>query len=140
MDGPTRSLPVIDATNEGYWNAARQNRLAIQQCDECAYFIHPPRSVCPRCQGEALSFQEVSGKGRIYSYSTMHYPGNPGFDDLPYAVVIVELVEQKNLKAVGNLLDSPCSHAEIGAAVDVCFEHVADGVVLPQWRLATSQA
>ena len=136
MEGQGRCLPVIDATNEGYWKAARQNKLAIQRCDQCAYFVHPPRSVCPRCQSEALTFREVSGQGRVYSYSIMHYPGNPGFDKLPYAVLIVELFEQKNLKTVGNLLDSPCDSIEIGAVVTACFERVSDDIVLPQWRLA----
>lgn len=66
----------------------------------------------------------------------MHYLGNPGFDTLPYAVLIVELFEQKNLKTVGNLLDSPCDSIEIGAVVTACFERVSDDIVLPQWRLA----
>lgn len=138
MDNSKRSLPIIDDINEGYWRAAKQRKLAIQKCKDCGHLIHPPRSTCPKCQSESLEFIEVSGRGTIYSYSTMHYPGNPGFDDLPFAVIIVELAEQKHLKVVGNLLDTPHDEIEIGADVKVAFELITEDIVLPQWRLKTS--
>jgi hypothetical protein len=76
----------------------------------------------------------VSGEGTIYSYSIMHYPGNPGFDELPYAVVIVELSEQSGLRTVGNLLDVAPHEIEIGMPVVVDYEVLTPEISLPQWR------
>jgi uncharacterized OB-fold protein len=79
----------------------------------------------------------VSGKGTIYSYSIMHQVGNPGFEkELPYAVVIVELAEQKGLYTVSNLRDCPIGQIRIGMPVEVLFEDVTPEVTLPQFRPA----
>ena len=78
---------------------------------------------------------QVSGRGTVYSYSVMHNPGNPGFDDdLPYAVVVVELAEQAGLITVGNLRECAPDQIRIGMPIEVVFEAVTDEVTLPQWR------
>lgn len=130
------SLPEIEPSSRAYWEGARENRLVIQYCGECSLFVHPPRATCPQCQGERLEGRTVSGEGTVYTYSIMHYPGNPGFDQLPYAVVIVELREQEGLFTVGNLLDVPPGEIEIGMAVRVEFEILTPEITLPQWRRA----
>lgn len=66
----------------------------------------------------------------------MRTKGNPGWDHkLPYAVVVVELDEQKGLITIGNI-DCPIEAIDIGMPVEVTFEKINDEVTLPQWRLA----
>ena len=56
-------------------------------------------------------------------------------DELREAVV--ELAEQKDLLLVSNLQgDAPAGETPIGRDVEVCFEPIGDGFVLPQFRLA----
>jgi hypothetical protein len=129
-----RSLPIIEPRSEAYWEGARNHRLVIKRCSDCSFYVHPPRPTCPRCQGEALAGGAVSGEGTVYSYSIMHYPGNPGFDDPPYGVVIVELDEQPGLRTVGNLLGTEPGEIEIGMRVKVDFEELTPEITLPQWR------
>jgi uncharacterized OB-fold protein len=76
--------------------------------------------------------EEVSGNGRIYSYSVMHLPGVPGFTP-PFAVAVVELAEQPGLLTVGNVLGCPPEELAIGMPVRVTFEDLSDSVTLPQW-------
>ena len=62
-------------------------------------------------------------------------PRQPGFDDdLPYAVLVVELAEQAGLITVGNLRECAPDQIRIGMPVEVVFEAVTDEVTLPQWR------
>jgi uncharacterized OB-fold protein len=129
-----RSLPVIEPGSSAYWEGARDHQLVIQRCNDCSFYVHPPRPTCPRCQGESLKGQALSGTGIVYSYSIMHYPGNPGFDELPYAVVIVELSEQAGLRTVGNLLGVAPEEVEIGMPVVVDYEELTPEITLPQWR------
>lgn len=131
-----RPLPTRDDVNRHYWNGAREHRLVILRCPSCQTFIHPPRPACHRCRVHELEPTTVSGRGTLYSWSVMHAPGNPGFDEkLPYAVLVVELIEQERLLTIGNLLGGDPSELTIGAALEVCFEDLGDDVVLPQWQL-----
>ena len=60
----------------------------------------------------------------------------PGFgDDLPFVLVDVELVEQKDLRMIGRLLDGVDADLHIGAAVILGFEDLAPGVAVPAFEL-----
>lgn len=131
-----RLLPVIEDSNRYYWDAARAQRLEMLRCVDCRRWIHPPRPTCPACQSFSLKAERLAGKGKIYSWSVMRTKGNPGWDHkLPYAVVVVELDEQKGLITIGNI-DCPIEAIDIGMPVEVTFEKINDEVTLPQWRLA----
>lgn len=76
----------------------------------------------------------ATGYGTVFAWSVMHQPGVPGFDEqIPYAVVLIELAEQPGLLAVGQVVDCAPDELRPGLAVEVCFEERGD-VVLPQWR------
>ena len=130
-----RPVPVPDAVSADYWAGARNGRLMITRCVECRRFVHPPQPTCPGCQHEGLTAEEVSGRGRVYAFSIMHLPGVPGFEP-PYAVAVVELVEQVGLLTVGNILDCPLPDIRVGLAVQVAFEVLDESITLPQWRRA----
>jgi uncharacterized OB-fold protein len=132
-----RPLPVRDHLNRYYWDGALQEKLVLLRCPECNTYVHPPTELCSQCRHAKLMPSEVSGRGRLYSWSVMHSGGNPGFEEkIPYAVLVVELEEQPSLFTIGNLLDGDASELTIGAPVEVCFERITDKVTLPQWRLA----
>src|SRR5947209_10719113 len=113
-----RPLPAVDQFTQAYWEGAKSRRLLITRCAACGFYAHPPRPGCPRCQGEEMIATPVSGRGTVYSYSIMHNRGNPGFDDLPYAVVVVELAEQPGLITVGNLRGCEPHAIAIGMPVE----------------------
>jgi uncharacterized OB-fold protein len=132
-----RPLPVIDDSNRHYWEGARQHRLVMQRCVECRTWVHPPRPLCPGCRSQQLVPEELSGKGRVYSWSVMHSGGNPGFEDrIPYVVLVVELDEQKGLLTIGNIFDCATEDIEIDLPLEVTWEDVNDEITLPQWRPA----
>ena len=83
--------------------------------------------------------EELSGKGRVYSWSVMHSGGNPGFEDrIPFVVLVVELDEQKGLFTIGNIVDCATEDLEIDLPLEVAWEDVNDEITLPQWRPAVS--
>jgi hypothetical protein len=56
---------------------------------------------------------------------------------VPYAVVAVELVEQRGLLVMGNLVGVPAEAARVGLAVRVVFEPLGqEDLVLPQFEPA----
>ena len=77
-----------------HWRLKQQRYgLVGEVCPHCAAKIFPPRDVCPNCGGEAKTTFAFSGKGEVFSYTTI-YEAPAGFDDTaPYTVALVKLEE-----------------------------------------------
>ncbi|BCX04091.1 MAG: transcriptional regulator [Candidatus Roseilinea sp.] len=77
-----------------FWRTTGQRyRLVGEVCPNCGKRIFPPRDVCPVCEQEARTPFTFSGRGEIYSYSTIHVPPE-GFEKFaPYTVALVRLAE-----------------------------------------------
>ena len=74
------------------------DRFMLPRCEACGKFHFYPKPVCPHCQGAKLAWAEASGKGAVYSHSTVHRAPSPEFkDDIPYVVAIVETDEGPHL-------------------------------------------
>lgn len=60
-----RPLPLADETSAGFWDAAREGRLAIQRCADCRRWNHAPTLACPVCGSFMLGCEDASGKSRL---------------------------------------------------------------------------
>jgi uncharacterized OB-fold protein len=139
-------LPYTDERDtEGFWAAARERRLVVQKCAACGHLRFPPHPYCPKCRSNAVGWQTMSGRGRIWSFVVAHKPTLPAFADfVPYPVAIIELDDEPRLRMTGNIVASPDApinsvdpaRLAIGQKVQVAFTQVADDVVLPRWVLA----
>ena len=134
-------IPKPDPLTAGYWKAAAERQLAIQQCVRCARFSHPPARICPGCQSVDFQWTNVSGRGQI-SHRTIIPAGMSrvqGFEGADaFAIIVVELAEQDGLSVVANFRGGPAEAAVIGLSVEVMFEDLGNGVVLPQFRAAVA--
>ena len=131
---PSRATPMITGLTQPFWDAAKQRRLVIQRCADCAYFNHPPKAACDRCQSTNLQFTDVSGKGTVWTYTVMHQRSVAGFEEaVPYLTALVELDEQPMLLLVTNLPGVAPEDVRIGMRVRVTFEALEDGTMLPQF-------
>lgn len=130
--------PSGDGLDAEYWAAVRRHELVVQRCGACQAFQFGPEWICHRCRSLDLGWQQVTGRGRIYSWERVWHPVHPALvQACPYLVVLVELPEAGNVRMVGNLLGDPMQTVEIGDAVEAVFEdHPAEGFTLVQWRVA----
>jgi len=133
----TRPIPVPNEWTKPFWESARQHVLALQRCQSCKRFQHPPYPTCVNCVSIDLAFEPVSGKGAIYAYTIMYHTGDKRFAAaVPYASIIVELDDAPGALLAGNLLGVPYTEAKVGRRVEVVFEQLNDEITLPQFRLA----
>jgi len=133
---PSRATPDVTNLTRPFWDAAREGRLAIQRCAGCAHYNHPPRTACDACLSTNLVFEDVSGKGAVWSFTVMHQKSVAGFEDaVPYRTALVELDEQPLLLLVTNLPGANPDTLRIGHRVHVIFEPLQDGLQLPQFVL-----
>jgi len=101
---PGRVVPSDQGLNgEFYARAAQTARLHLQRCSACSTWRHPPRFRCASCGSNDWTWEPPSGRGRVFTWTVTHRPIDPAFaDELPYAVLVVELDEGP--RVVGNLL------------------------------------
>jgi uncharacterized OB-fold protein len=134
-DGVRRPLLDRGPTTAGYWEAAAREELALQRCDNCAKFHHPPVVVCSQCHGYSFSFAPVGTTGTVSAFSIMREPRVVGFEAIvPYAVLVVELDDPPGLFVYGNLVEAPADAARVGMRVGLVFQpYGVEDVLLPQW-------
>jgi len=133
----TRPIPVSNEWTKPFWDAAKRGVLALQRCQICKHFQHPPYATCVSCMATDLAFEPVSGKGAIYAYTIMYHTGDKRFASVvPYASIIVELDDAPGALLAGNLLGASYTEAKVGRRVEVIFEPLNDDITLPQFRLA----
>jgi len=123
-------LPALEPESERFWRACRAGRLEITRCRACGWYIHPPRPICPRCQARDLGWEAVSGRATVVSYTVNHQRWMPGME-VPYAIGLVELVEQADLRLTTNIVGCAPDAVEIGMPVRVTFRDVSDEIALP---------
>ena len=134
MDSIAKPQPRQDPLARPFWEHAAAGQLAVQRCDACGDRHFPPSPICPVCNGDAQSWQPVSGRGTLESWIAFHRAYWPGFaQELPYDVCLVRLAEGPLL--VSNLVGGTAG-ARLGAAVEVVFDAVSDELTLPKWRLS----
>ena len=91
--------------------------LVGEVCPHCDYKIFPPSDVCPSCGGEAKTLYTFSGKGEVFSYTTI-YEAPSGYDHTaPYTVALVKLAEGPMVTA--QLTDLGNQAVEIGMPVEM---------------------
>jgi uncharacterized OB-fold protein len=131
---PSRAVPAVTELTQPFWDAAKAGRLAIQRCQDCGHFNHPPRPLCDACLSDKLAFEDVSGSGTVWSYTVMHQKSVAGFEDaVPYLTVLVELDEQPMLLLPTNLPGVEAGGVTIGQRVHVIFTPLDGDIVLPQF-------
>lgn len=100
------------------WRLQKQRYgLVGEVCPHCDGKIFPPRDVCPHCSGEAKTPYVFSGKGEVYSYTTV-YDAPEGYEgNTPYTVALVKLDEGPMVTA--QLTDVDNDAVAIGTPVEM---------------------
>jgi uncharacterized OB-fold protein len=138
-----------DSEYKGYFEAAAEHRLVVKKCSSCGLLRGEPGPGCPWCTSLDWEWQQVSGKGTIYSYQIVAHTVVPSFRAwAPFPIVLVELDEQSGqpdpgdgLRIIANLMDQDMQpekeeNVAIGSRVEVVFYDAEPGFSLPQFRLS----
>jgi hypothetical protein len=83
--------PLISV--EDYLAALKENRLLGLKCKACGFITTPPRLSCRRCSGQDHEVVQLSGKGRIATFTSVHIGVQSRHGKTPYLVVLVEMDE-----------------------------------------------
>ncbi|MGD2143306.1 MAG: Zn-ribbon domain-containing OB-fold protein [Anaerolineae bacterium] len=100
------------------WRLQEQRyRLIGEICEKCSARIFPPRDVCPECETVGQREVAFSGRGEVYSFSTVYHPPRNFEEFAPYTVALVQLEEGPMVTA--QLTDVDTDEVEIGMPVEM---------------------
>jgi uncharacterized protein len=135
-------LPDLEGEDTAeFWAGCARGELLVQACARCGRWRFPPRPMCPHCRSIEHTWEQVSGKGTIWSFVVPHPPLLPAYAPLaPYNVIVVALDEDPAIRLVGNLVEDAAgpinaidpATIRIGEPVRVVFALIED-VALPRW-------
>lgn len=130
----TQRHPIADGDSAPFWEAAKAHRLALQECTRCHALVYYPRALCPHCHGTRLDWRGLSGRGQIYSFTVSRRAATPEFESrVPYVVALIQLEE--GVRMLAGIATSDVESVRCDQRVQVCFEDIGDGVVLPMFEV-----
>lgn len=136
MDAPQKINPQVNPYAKPFWDAAREEKLIIQQCKDCKEYIFYPRLLCPECHSLDLEWTEASGKATVYTYTVVKTNSPSAFlADIPYVVAIVRLEE--GVQMLTNIVGCDPDNVRCDMPVEVVFEKLNDEFTLPKFTPIT---
>ena len=129
-----RPLPVLDHLTTPFWEACREHKLRIKQCNHCGKAQFPPGPVCTHCRSADLKWIDASGRGKVYSWIVVRHPIPKEIyaAEVPYVVALVDLAEGTRMPT--NIVGCAPEDVTAGMAVEVVFRDLTDTVAIPQFQ------
>ena len=108
-----------------HWRLNQQRySLVGETCDNCGVKLFPPRDVCPHCAEPAQTPFQFSGRGEVYSHTTVYNPPSGYEEFAPYTVALVKLEEGPLLTA--QLTDVEPEGVSIGQPVEMVTRKIRE--------------
>ena len=122
-DSPQRPLPTPINRTQPFWDALRQRKVKIQYSPSGDQWVFYPRSHAPLTLADDLEWREISGAGRLYTYTIARRPTAPDFaGDEPQIIAVVELDQGPRLTST--LVNVNVDQIEVGMRLRPVFEDV----------------
>ncbi len=86
-------------TVEEYLQNIQDEHFKAYKCIKCGTVIAPPSGSCYNCGNSTMEWTEVSGKGKLVSFTVIHISPDEFVDETPFYVAIVELAEGTRVSA-----------------------------------------
>ena len=134
MSEYTKPLPEIRPWTKEFWEGTKQGKLMLQRGKNTKKFIMYPKKYSPFDINEEMEWVEASGKGKIYSFSTVCANAPEAFaPEMPFTVAVVELEE--GVRMCTNIVGATDDQIKIDAPVHAVFKKVSDEITLVNFEL-----
>lgn len=125
------TLPNITPLTLPFWDGTRHGKFLLPKCNCCGKHFFRPEVACTHCFATDWSWVEASGRGTLYSYSVIHRAPARGFKT-PLVFAVVELEESPVI--FSNLVECELDDIRIGMPLEVTFDEISPGIMLPKFR------
>ncbi|MCD6262117.1 MAG: Zn-ribbon domain-containing OB-fold protein [Deltaproteobacteria bacterium] len=102
-----------------------QGKVMGTKCKKCGALFFPPRADCYKCLESDMGWFEVSGTGKLVTYSKLEYCPVGFEDDLPY---VIALLDYGDYKVFGRLADDlPEEDVSVGMELKTVSNNLPNG-------------
>lgn len=88
-----RPKRTLGERHDDFWAWCGKGELRLQRCGACNRLSWPVVRACEHCGGAELSWERMSGHGKIVSWCTFDQDYYGGVLPTPYDAILVELEE-----------------------------------------------
>ena len=132
-----KPLPTISPEAKPFWDAAAKHKLLMQRCLDCHKYVWTPRPSCFECGSAHLEWQELSGNGKVYSFTVIRQvvgrAASQAFEkDIPYVIAWIDLDEGPRM--ISNVVGCPVDDVKLDMKVAVLFEQQSGEIWLPKFK------
>lgn len=107
------------------WRLKHQRyRLRGTRCLQCEKLSFPPVLICSKCNSRELTEFFFSGKGKIYSFSTVYQAPIQFQKYVPYLVALIDLEE--GIRITAQLTDINPVDVKIGMDVEMVIRKICE--------------
>ena len=90
----TVSFTSITKTND-FIDFLEGGKVMGTRCKDCGLVFFPPRADCYKCLASNVEWFEVSGKGKLLTYSELKFAPVGFQDDVPYCIALLDYGKYK---------------------------------------------
>jgi uncharacterized OB-fold protein len=102
-----------------------QGKVVGNRCKKCGKVFFPPRADCYQCLASDMEWFEVSGTGKLVSYSKLEYAPVGFGDDLPYAIALLDYGDYKVFGRIA--ADVPEDEIRVGMEMKAVANQLPNG-------------
>lgn len=136
IDVTRKPLPTPRPESAPFWAGLLEEEIRLQRCDSCARVQFYPRPACRYCGATELTWETVSGRAEVYTYTIIHRAPFEAFaDDVPYVLAVAQLEEGPRL--VTTIVGVDPDEVRIGMALTPVYDRVSDDIALLRFTPAT---
>ncbi|MBN1316530.1 MAG: Zn-ribbon domain-containing OB-fold protein [Anaerolineales bacterium] len=123
----------LEFSGSSFYRFLNEKKLMGSRCRSCGKLVAPPRPICSTCFGEEIEWVEMSGKGRLAAFTTIHIGPTAmleaGYDRKnPYCAGIVQLAEGPAVSAqILGFDPTKPEEIKIGTPLSVVFVERGEG-------------
>lgn len=120
----TVSFTSITKTND-FIDYLENGKVMATKCKDCGLVFFPPRSDCYQCLTSNMDWYEVSGSGKLVTYSKLEYAPIGFQDDVPYRIALLDYGDYKVFGRIAS--DVPEEEIKIGMELKTAVNHLPNG-------------
>jgi len=90
----TVSFTAITKTND-FIDYLEKGEVAGTRCKTCGMVFFPPRADCYQCLSNNMEWFEVSGTGKLVTFSKLEYAPIGFQEDVPYCIALLDYGDYK---------------------------------------------
>ncbi len=122
----TVSFTSITKVND-FIDHLEQGKVMGTRCRDCELVFFPPRCDCHQCLSDNVEWFEVSGSGKLVTYSQLQFAPVGFEDDLPYCIAVLDYGDFKVFGRIDR--EIPAADIEMGMEMKTAVNKLPNGQI-----------